>query len=260
MTGPKVLTLDIETLPLESYTWGTWRQDVGLNQIKEEWSIASYAAKWLGKRNVIYASTGGRGAAKVRDDKALLAQLHALLDETDVVVAQNGIKFDLRKINARMLMHGMAPYSPVRVVDTCRVARRYFGLTSNKLEWMSTHLTDTPKHQHKRFPGFELWRECLKDNPEAWAQMRTYNIRDVVATEKVYRAQLPWIQDHPNTGLYADGEEPCCPNCGSKKVQRRGTATSRVGVYPRHHCLACGAWSRGKAQLLGTEKRAALLR
>jgi hypothetical protein len=34
--GPKIATLDIETCPLESYTWGLWKQNVGLNQIKTE--------------------------------------------------------------------------------------------------------------------------------------------------------------------------------------------------------------------------------
>ena len=121
---PKILTLDIETVPLESYTWGIWEQNVGLDMIKTEWSILSFAAKWFDKKRVIYADTMGRGASKVRDDKKLLGQLHALLDEADIVVAQNGVRFDMKKINARLIQHGFGPPSPYRVVDTLSVAKK----------------------------------------------------------------------------------------------------------------------------------------
>ena len=66
MTSPKILVIDIETSPLESWTWGIWDQNVSLEQIKTEWTILSFAAKWLGKRPILYADTGGRGVKKVR--------------------------------------------------------------------------------------------------------------------------------------------------------------------------------------------------
>jgi hypothetical protein len=68
-TGPRVLTLDIETAPLESYTWGIWDQNIGLNQIKSEWTILSFSAKWLGEKKVIYGDTGGNGPGLVRNDR-----------------------------------------------------------------------------------------------------------------------------------------------------------------------------------------------
>lgn len=248
MSKPRILVLDIETCPLESWTWGTWDQNVGLEQIKTEWSILSYSAKWLGKPGVIYAETGGRGAAKVRDDKKLLGEIHALLDEADIVIAQNGVKFDVRKINARLIMNGFKPYSPIRVIDTLQVAKKHFGFTSNKLEWMSLYLTDTPKSKHKKFPGFELWKECLEDNPAAWLEMKKYNKRDVVATEKVYLKQRPWIANHPNLSAYHENGQTC-PNCDSSDVTKQGFKHTQAGSYQQYRCLNCGAWSRGK-QLL----------
>src|SRR5579859_6162370 len=115
---PRIATVDIETAPLESFTWGIWDQNIGLEQIKTEWSILSYAWKWLDSKAIIQADTSGRGIKKVRDDKKLAGQLWKLLDEADIVVAQNGIKFDIKKINARLIQHGFGPYSPIRVVDT----------------------------------------------------------------------------------------------------------------------------------------------
>lgn len=257
-TDPKVLTLDIETAPLESYTWGLFDQNVGLEQIKTEWSILSYAAKWLGIKKVLYGDTSGRGASKVRDDKPLLGSIWKLLDETDFVIAQNGQRFDLKKINARLLMHGFKPYSPVRVIDTMLVAKKHFGFTSNKLAWMSKYLTEEKKSEHKKFPGFELWTECLADNPKAWAEMRKYNIQDVIATEELYLKQRPWIASHPNVGTYTEAIH-ACPKCGSADVQRRGKARTLLSVYNRYQCNACGGWSRGKEQQLTLATRKGML-
>lgn len=255
----KVLTLDVETSPLESYTWGLFDQNVGLNQIKTEWSILSFAAKWLGKSKVIYDDTSGRGPDKVRDDKHLLVHIHALLEEADIVVAQNGRRFDVKKINARMVMAGMKPYSPIRIIDTLEAAKKYFAFTSNKLDWASQWLTSQRKLDHRKFPGFELWKECLADNPEAWRVMKTYNKRDVTATEEYYMRIRPWIANHPNMGVYSDIVEHTCTKCASPNVQSRGKMRLQHGLYNRYHCQDCGSWSRGKLMLLPINKRKALL-
>lgn len=255
----QLLVLDIETAPIEALTWGLWDQNIGLDQIQSEWNILAYCAKWLDKDELIYADTSGRGRKQVRNDSRLLKQIWDLLDSADIVIAQNGIKFDVKKINARLLMAGYGPYSPIRVIDTTVVARKHFGFTSNKLAWLSEHLTDTPKSAHKKFPGWELWVECLKDNPEAWAEMQEYNQIDVLATEKVYLRQRPWISNHPNLGTYTDSTSPECPKCGSKKLQKRGSALTQNGRYPRFQCTDCGGWSRGKQTVLTKEQREILL-
>lgn len=48
------------------------------------------------------------------------------------------------------------------------------------------------KLKHKKFPGHELWKECLKGNKEAWNEMRKYNIHDVLATEELYNVLKQW--------------------------------------------------------------------
>lgn len=255
----KLLVLDIETSPIEAYVWALWDQNVGLDFIKTEWTILSYAAKWVGKGPVIYQDTSGHGPDRVRDDKKLVGEIHTLLDEADIVVAQNGQRFDIKKINARLIQHGLGPYSPIRIIDTMLVAKKHFGFTSNKLEWMSKYLTDSPKEKHKKFPGFELWLECLKDNPAAWAEMKKYNKRDVVATEKLYLRQRPWIANHPNAGVYTTSELPTCPKCGNSTMIRRGTAATQQGRYQRYQCTNCGGWSRGKQMLMPLPKRKSLL-
>lgn len=257
--GPRIVTLDIETAPLQSYHWGLWDQNIGLEQIAVEWTILSFSAKWLGEKKVFYKDTGGRGVDKVRDDKALLEELWNILNEADIVIAQNGQAFDIKKINARMIMAGMKPYSPIKIVDTMLVSKKHFSFTSNKLAWLSGHLTTAKKSEHKLFPGFELWAECMKDNAKAWAEMKKYNCIDTVATEELYLKLRPWVEGHPNVAIYSEMEEMLCPKCNSDKVQKRGKAFTQTGEYHRFQCQDCGGWSRSRYTLNTKDKRKAQL-
>jgi len=256
---PRILFLDIETCPLTVYSWGLWDQNIGVDMIGLEWSILSFSAKWMGEKKVHYYDSGGRGVDKVRDDLHLVKLLWDFLDQADIVVAQNGKKFDIRKINARMLMLKFKPYSPIKVVDTKIVAQRHFELTSNGLAWLSEHLTEAKKLKHKEFPGFELWEECLKDNPKAWAAMRKYNINDTRALEQLYLVLLPWIEGHPNTAVYNEFEGYSCPKCKGTDVQKRGRSFTQTGEYHRFQCTSCGGWSRSRYTLNTIEKRKTLL-
>lgn len=249
--NPVIATLDIETSPYEAYVWELWDQNVGIEQIKAERSILSFGYKKLGKTTEYYDVTGQKN---LRDDSKLLEILWEKLDGTDIVVAQNGKKFDIKIINARLAIHGFPPYSPIRIIDTMQIAKKHFRFSSNKLAWLSKYLTDSAKSEHKEFPGMELWIECLKGNSKAWNSMRKYNVRDIVATEKLYLKLRPWIDNHPNVGVYS-GESHTCPACGSSKVQSRGFAITQSSKYVRYHCQMCGKWSRGKQMLTPLEER-----
>lgn len=257
MTGPKIITLDIETSPIIAYVWGLWKQNIGLPQIIKDWSVLSWCAKTLGDKEIRYLDVAEQ--ADKYDDDAIMHALWHELDEADIVVVQNGVKFDLRKINARFLQMGLPPPSPYKVVDTMLEARKLAALTSNKLEWLAKVLTDVAKDKHHEFPGFELWTACLRGNPKAWAVMRKYNPKDVIATEKVYLKLRPFIVGHPNVAAYDDDERTRCPKCGSHKVEKRGFYVTQTGKYQRYHCSDCGGWSRGRYTINTKEKRHSLL-
>jgi len=109
---PKVLVFDIETSNILARVWSIWQQNVGLNQIKEDWFVLSWAAKWLDKDEVMYEDLRGRinradnPNPKGHLDLDLLDRIWHLLDEADVVITQNGIKFDSKKLNARFIING----------------------------------------------------------------------------------------------------------------------------------------------------------
>jgi len=253
-TGPKVLFIDIETRPILAHVWGCWDQNVALNQIASDWSILSFSAKWRGDppSKIIYHDVSKQ--KDIENDLPLLKVLWKLLDAADVVVTQNGIKFDKKKVFARFAIHGMRPPSPVKMVDTLVIARRNFGFTSNKLEHLTDKLTKKYKKlKHEKFSGFELWRECMKGNKEAWAEMKKYNMYDVLALEELYEVLRPW-DNSVNFSLYTDSNEAVC-GCGSTEFTKRGHAYTSLGKYQRYQCTECGAWSRGKDNKLSKTKR-----
>lgn len=257
--GPRVLVADIETFPIEAYVWGTFKQNVGLEQIKTDWSLMSFAAKPLNQPTVFYADVSKQ--RDLRDDKALLKSIHAILGETDFVIAHNGARFDLPKLRARMAMHRLPPLPPISVIDTLLLNRKAFGFTSHRLAFVSERFAETPKDDHAQFYGFKLWRECLAGNKAAWKECREYNITDVTALEETYRALNGWYEGAHNFGPYVTPKagEHVCPSCGGTHVIRKGTRKTQVGIYPRFHCLDCGSWSRGRFMEVTRQERAHIL-
>lgn len=254
---PKIITLDIETSPIIAYTWGLWKQNIGLSQIIRDWTVLSFCSKTLGDKEIRYLDTSEKDDPY--DDFDVMHALWKELDEADIIIVQNGVKFDLRKINARFLVLGFPPPRPYKLIDTMLEARKLAAMTSNKLEWLASVLTNVTKDKHHEFPGFELWTACLNKNPRAWAVMRKYNPKDVIATEKVYLKLRPYIVGHPNIAAYDDDEDMRCPKCGSKHVHPRGFTYTQTGKYQRYRCTTCKGWSRSRYTLNTTEKRRSLL-
>jgi hypothetical protein len=256
---PKVLILDIETSPILSYVWGLWNNNVGLNQIHTDWHVLSWAAKWLGapESEVMYEDQ--RNAKNIEDDSQILKKMWKLLDEAEVVITQNGVKFDIKKLNSRFIMNGFQPPSSFKNIDTLRLAKRHFGFTSNKLEYLTDKLcTKYKKSGHAKFSGFSLWRECLAGNKEAWNEMKEYNILDILSLEELYYKMIPW-DSSVNFNLYHDEDIHVC-KCGSLEFVKSGFYYTSVGKYQKHKCKKCGAEVRDSKNLLSKEKRKSLKR
>lgn len=255
----KILVFDIETAPCLGYVWGLWENNLGLSQIHTDWYVMSYAAKWLGQEGVIYNDQ--RHSTNVEDDKMLLSGIWNLLDEADIVITQNGKKFDVKKLNARFIINGFQPPSSFRHIDTLQIAKSVFGFTSNKLEYMTDKLCKTHKKlKHGKYPGFELWRACLSGDIDAWEEMKEYNVVDVLSLEELYYILAPWDKQHPNLNLYRELTNGVQCRCGSEDMIKKGFHYSNIGKYQRWRCKGCGTEQRGKENLLSKEEREMLLR
>lgn len=248
----RILLLDIETAPNLAYVWRFFKENVSPAQLVEASSILSWAAKWLGEDEIFYCDV------KNRSEKAMLKKLNKLLDKADAVVGHNGSGFDMPKIRGRSLVHGLKPASPYKEIDTWRVAKREFGFESNSLAYLALVFGLTPKTGHNKFPGFKLWSEVLAGNEEAWAELKEYNIQDVLTLEELYYIMRPYDRRHPNVAVFAESGEIICDKCGSTNNQRRGFYNTNVGKYQRYQCNDCGGWHRSRYTELPKEARKTL--
>jgi DNA polymerase III epsilon subunit-like protein len=135
----------------------------------------------------MYKDQRGKKGKSLENDKSLLVPLFKLMDEADIILGQNSNAFDIKKINSKLLEHGLGVPSPYKKIDTYLLAKKHFSLTSNKLEYMSKKFNvKYKKQEHEEFSGFKLWDECLKGNLKAWKSMERYNNFDVLATEELF--------------------------------------------------------------------------
>lgn len=246
MTELRALLIDIETSPCVALVWEMGEQHIRPDQLLKDWDIMAWSAKWLGEpasSQVYYDRRKGLS------DKQILKPLRRLLDEADVIITQNGKKFDARKINARFMIHGILPPSPYKHIDTYLIAKGAAAFTSHSLEYLARTLnTDHKKLSHPKYPGLSLWKECMSlkiierpwKNPGAWDEMKKYNIHDVLTTEDLYNKVKSWgPQNMPrlyNTPLK-------CSICGSV-AQRRGRELKGKTLVQRVRCKnpSCGKW------------------
>ena len=240
--GPKILFYDVETAPSLGWFYDRYKENAIID-VKADWYVLSFAYKWAGQKKVTFRGLPDYRGYKTdpENDKALMRDIWGLLDEADIVVAHNGDRFDLRKCNARFVVHGLPPPSPYRSVDTLKLARKHFKFDSNRLDALGGYLKVGRKLPHN---GAATWLGCMQGDPRAWKTMGRYNIRDVELLESVYYKLRPWATTHPALTYYT-GKLADCPKCESANVEHRGWNSNRTGRKKRMVCRDCGGWFCG---------------
>jgi hypothetical protein len=242
-----ILALDIETAPNLGWVWGKWQQNV--LDMKSDWYILSYAAKWLhikGSKVVSRGLDDMMGYEKgSEDDTRLVQELWRLVNDADIIVAHNGDGFDLPKIMTRFIVHGMKPPQPFKTVDTLKIARKKFAFDSNKLDDLCRYLGLGRKLPHT---GFHLWKGCMAGDKKSWNKMKKYNAHDVDLLEDLYYLFRSWDTQHPQVNETFGGIISRCPKCGSKKIQKRGLSYTMLRRKQRYQCQACAGWFEGSAR------------
>ena len=85
---PRILIFDIETSPMEVLVWGLYEQRISPDNVKKEWSVLSWSAKWLFDSEIM-GSVVTPEQAKNRTDKSVITSIWKLIDEADIIIAHN---------------------------------------------------------------------------------------------------------------------------------------------------------------------------
>jgi len=247
----KVGIFDIETSPMQTYSFGLWKQDIRPDQIVKDSYIICWSAKYLNDSE-IYSDIVTSSESLEQNDLRIVLSLYDYLNSCDIVVGQNIKNFDIKKLNTRLLYYNIKPLSKFSVVDTLLIARSCFDFPSNSLKYMNKFLGIHQKQEHE---GFNLWIKCMNGDKEALKIMQTYCSNDVLATEDLYYKILPFIPKHPNLELYFETVTGKCMRCMGELVVENKFWMTPSGKYNSVRCENCGGIGRQKANLLSKSER-----
>lgn len=242
--GAVIRVIDIENTPMLLAGWGLFNQNFGINQIIEDWYILSYAVKTLHIDDAVcyglddfpdYTSGGNM-------EILLVEKLWKELDEADYIIAHNGKAFDNKKIKAKFLEYGFPIPSPYRVIDTLKIAKDNFRLSSNKLDYILRLLEKAGKLDAG---GMETWLGCMNGCPESWKTMKTYNLQDTTELEEVYLDIRHWDTKHPNVANFINDGVERCTVCASDNLKLCDTdSKTNLSTFDTLTCGSCGHQNR----------------
>lgn len=251
---PRVVVLDVETLPMIKYAWSLWDQHGSPEEIIKPSCMLSWAGKTLNDPEIV-SDIMTVEEVESRDTERMVHALWDYLHDADVVIGHNFSDFDRRVINSEFLKYRLPPIE-YTVVDTLSVYKRNFKSDSNKMKYLNEEYELSRKVDNE---GFPLWKKCDQGDPKALKLMLEYNEGDILSTEDLYYLLRPYVKN-VNLALYVDDTTTRCRVCGSENltVQDKQYSTP-AGLWDSFRCEDCGALARGKDNRLSKSKRKSLL-
>jgi DNA polymerase III epsilon subunit-like protein len=255
ISAPKILLFDLETSHIEAYvkSFSLWEVNIKPDEIVKDWMVLCFSAKWLYDTETISFACD-QNEIKKWNDKRIIGELWKLLDEADIIIAHN-IAFDLKKSMTRFLYHNIIPPSHFKQICTLKMARNYFSITRNTLDYLGEYLGLGRKIKNEQglWDKVETWNH--PEHVQSMKNMVEYCEQDVSLLEKVFLKMRPFAKNNPNLSLYGSSEDNhTCPYCASE-----GTIDWSDKLYenryPSGRCSSCNAPVIGRENKMTKEKR-----
>jgi len=243
----KALYLDIENsqMVVEYPTYTLYNiQHIHPKYIKHDWYITTVAWAWLnldkgtiGKIHSTAVNDFSTYKKDFRDDRGVVATIHDIISQADIIIGHNSDSFDLKKLNYKFIKYGMKPIEHKDTVDTLKQARKISKASSNSLYHLAKEFgvpckIDLPSGvMHKADFGCE---KSLK-------KLIAYNKGDIRSGASLYFKLRPYMKGHVNLNMYKTTDNPVCGNCGSSKLTKNGLRPTMSGVKQKYVCSNCGA-------------------
>jgi len=234
---PRIIFFDIETAPIVATTWGLYNANLSHENILKDWFIICAAWKFSDETSVHAASI-----VKPEDDRSVVLKLRNALAKADLIVGHNSDKFDIKKLNARLIYHGFDPLPQIPTIDTLKEVKKIAKFSSNRLDYLAKILTGEGKIETQ----YHLWLKAMVGNKRAIADMVAYNKVDVLRLEAVYLKLRPYMKQHIHMGvLHGADRFMSCSKCGSVNLKRNGVRITAAGIKKQEcQCNSCGSYMR----------------
>lgn len=233
----KICVWDVETNMNIVGSFTLYPESINYENILQEWYIITGCWKFLGQSKIHSISVlddAKRFTKNHTDDYHVVKALRDMLEDVDVLIHHNGDKFDLKKLNARLIYHKLPPLPKILTVDTLKEVRKIAAFNCNRLDYLCKHLSGQGKIETEK----GLWLKVLSGDQKATKNMITYCKGDVERLEELYLRLRPYMKSHPNVAT----PETCnCPKCNSNKTKKNGLKIRQTGYrYQQYQCQNCG--------------------
>lgn len=228
--------IDIETSTNKGEFYGHLFETKIVKMI-EEAHIMGFSVKWYGEKKIyVYDLKDFKGS-----EKKMLEKILWWIELADYFIAHNGDKFDWKFINARLDKYRLPVLSPIKTVDTLKIAKRIWNHVSFRLDYLGWYYGLGRKTERPHVEDREMTEKERK-------QEKTYNGNDVLILEKLFTLQLPHIGNLPmfkvpksNTSIT---DSRICPKeqCGSFHNQSRGRRIIDGFLCKQFQCMDCFHW------------------
>lgn len=187
----KILVFDIETAQMKVKVWQLRGNEyIEPTRIIDDWFMVCWAGKWLNGK--VVGDRLSPTESKKCNDKRITKSLWKAMNDADIVIAHNGDSFDIRKANTRFLKYGMQLPNYFKTIDTLKVLRKNFKISSNKLDYACKFIGVGGKLSTG---GIELWDKSELGDEQALSKMFRYCLNDVKITEKLFLKLIPYIKN-----------------------------------------------------------------
>jgi len=170
--------------------------DLETSNLQADFSILLTACiKPYGKDTIVFRAdeypewkTDRANDYKITKDVATELRKHA------IVIGHFSSGFDIPFLRAKMTKHGLEPLPPMFGIDTWRIAKNNFRVSSRRLKNLSSFFDIGEKGQVEG----ALWMDAAYNgDKEAMDKIVEHNIRDVEVLEKLACISFPYLKSIP---------------------------------------------------------------
>jgi len=236
--SPRIILFDLETLPNLPEAMKVWPQlsDYPFQTMKATITTVICAGwKVLGQKQTHCINAWDFSAWKknINDDYHVCKAIYDVLRGADAVVTHNGIRFDWKFLQTRLMFHNLDTLDKIPHIDTVMLARANLLSFNNRLGTLAKWLVGDNKMSHE---GWDLWDKVYKKDPRAMRKMTAYCKKDVIVLEKIFLKLRRFAKNIPNHALISG--KKVCSTCGGR-LKSCGIRRTKTRVYRNYRCIDC---------------------
>lgn len=197
--GMRVLTYDIETshMIVRTFYIGP-KVNIMHKQVKVPNKVITIQYKWAHEKQARYLVwdrvSDKFDDARNFDDANMIEEFATnILSKADIVITQNGDKFDYVVLNERAKALQLPIFNVLPSLDILKLSRKSFKAASHKLDYRS----EQQGLGGKRVMIDQDWVDIEENGVPAEKEMVPYGLKDTIDTEKLFWRELPYYKDIP---------------------------------------------------------------